>query len=151
MRWTPADPRSPAQVRDVLSRRINNTTLAGDGDGIGLAVVLRKDGTFVGDFTLTLQSAEHSCAEIGFMLLGEHQSRGYATEAARELLAIAFEVLQLHRVVARVEPRNGASCRVLERLGMRREGHFVENEWIKDEWQSEYSYAILADEWLARA
>ena len=34
---------------------------------------------------------------------------------------------------------------------MRREGHFVENEWIKDEWQSEYSYAILADEWLARA
>ena len=49
--------------------------------------------------------------------------------------------------VGRTEARNVASARVLEKLGMRREAHFVENEWVKGEWQSELVYAILAEEW----
>ena len=63
------------------------------------------------------------------------------------MLAFAFEVLGLHRVVGRLEPRNGGSARVLEKLGMRREAHLVENEWVKGEWQSELVYAMLAREW----
>ena len=43
-------------------------------------------------------------------------------------------------------PRNTASARVLEKLGMRREAHLVENEWVKGEWQSELVYALLARE-----
>jgi RimJ/RimL family protein N-acetyltransferase len=50
-------------------------------------------------------------------------------------------------VIGRVEPRNHASARVLEKLGMRREAHFVENELIKGEWQSELVYALLEREW----
>jgi len=53
----------------------------------------------------------------------------------------------LHRVIGRVEARNIASARVLEKLGMRREAHFVENELVKGEWQSELVYAILDREW----
>jgi RimJ/RimL family protein N-acetyltransferase len=49
--------------------------------------------------------------------------------------------------VGRLEPRNTGSARVLEKLGMRREAHLVENEWVKGEWQSELVYAILAGEW----
>ena len=81
------------------------------------------------------------------MLVREQQGKGLATEACRSILAMAFEVAELHRVAARVEPRNEASWRVLERIGMRREAHFVENEWIRGEWQSEYAYAILEREW----
>ena len=55
----------------------------------------------------------------------------------------------LHRVIGRLEPRNVASARVLEKLGLRREAHLVENEWIKGEWQSELVYAILDREWRA--
>jgi RimJ/RimL family protein N-acetyltransferase len=62
------------------------------------------------------------------------------------MLAFAFETLGLHRVVGRLEPRNTAFVRVLEKLGMRREAHLVENEWVKGEWQSELVYAILARE-----
>ena len=56
---------------------------------------------------------------------------------------------RLHRVYGCVEPRNTASVRVLERLGMRREAHLIENEWGKGEWHSEAVYAILAREWRA--
>ena len=69
---------------------------------------------------------------------------GYATEASRPLLDFAFGPLGLHRVIGRLELRNGGSARVLEKLGMRREAHLVENEWVKGDWQSELVYAILA-------
>jgi RimJ/RimL family protein N-acetyltransferase len=67
----------------------------------------------------------------------------------RPLLRIAFERMGLHRVVGRLDARNTASARVLEKLGMRREAHLVENEWVKDEWQSEVVFAILDREWRA--
>jgi RimJ/RimL family protein N-acetyltransferase len=54
-------------------------------------------------------------------------------------------------VIGRAEARNIGSARVLEKLGMRREAHLVENEWVKDEWQSELVYAMLDREWLAAA
>ena len=53
-------------------------------------------------------------------------------------------------MIGRLEARNAASARVLEKLGLRREAHLVENEWVKGEWQSELGYAILADEWRAQ-
>ena len=63
------------------------------------------------------------------------------------MLAFGFETLGLHRVIGRLDARNVASARVLEKLGMRREAELVENEWIKGEWQSELVYAVLAHEW----
>jgi RimJ/RimL family protein N-acetyltransferase len=63
------------------------------------------------------------------------------------MLDFAFRTMELHRVVERLEPRNVGSARVLEKLGMRREAHLVENEWVKGEWQSELVYAVLAREW----
>jgi RimJ/RimL family protein N-acetyltransferase len=63
------------------------------------------------------------------------------------MLDFAFDTVRLHRVVGRTEARNTGSARVLEKLGMRREAHLVENEWVKGEWQSEVVYAVLAREW----
>ena len=63
------------------------------------------------------------------------------------MLRIGFDELGLHRVVGRLDARNGASARVLERLGMRREALLVDNEWVKGEWTSELAYALLAEEW----
>ena len=55
----------------------------------------------------------------------------------------------MHRVVGRLEARNAASARVLERLGMRQEAHMIEHEYVKGEWQSEVVYALLDREWRA--
>jgi RimJ/RimL family protein N-acetyltransferase len=101
----------------------------------------------VGDVVLFWTSAEHRSGEIGYVLNPEHQGRGYATEAAQALLALAFDGLGLHRVMARLDERNGASAAVLRRLGMRQEARLVENEWFKGEWTNELDFAILAREW----
>jgi RimJ/RimL family protein N-acetyltransferase len=95
-------------------------------------------------------SAEHRQGEIGFVFHPDHHGRGYATEAAAALLALAFDALRVHRVIGRLEARNAASARVLERLGMRKEAELVENEYVKGEWQSEVVYALLDREWARR-
>ena len=97
------------------------------------------------------RSELHRQGEIGFVLHPDHHGQGYAGEAACAMLRLGFEELGLHRIVGRCEPRNEASARLLERLGMRREAHLIENEWVKGEWQSELVYAMLDREWRARA
>jgi RimJ/RimL family protein N-acetyltransferase len=65
------------------------------------------------------------------------------------MLRLGFEEIGFHRIVGRMDARNAASAGVLERLGMRREAHLRENEFIKGEWADELVYAILASEWEA--
>ena len=59
---------------------------------------------------------------------------GYAFEASQAMLRLGFQGLGLHRIAGRLDSRNTSSARLLERLGMRREAHFVENEHVKGEW-----------------
>jgi len=143
VRWLYEDAaRTLEEDRPWLEGRIRRVRFALTGDGLGFAAAL-PDGTVIGDLSLTLSSAEHRQGEIGFLVHPDHQGRGYATEAARALLGLAFDTFALHRVVGRLEARNAASARVLEKLGMRREAHLVENELVKGEWQSELVYAVL--------
>jgi RimJ/RimL family protein N-acetyltransferase len=146
-RWLYWEARDEAAVRSALARKIAETALATDGDRISLAVELKASSEMIGDCTLWQVSGEHRQGEIGFVFHPDHHGRGYATEAGRELLRLAFGEHGFHRVIGRLEARNTASARVLERLGMRREAHLVENEWVKGEWQSELVYAILEREW----
>jgi len=144
------DPRTAAEVREVLDRKVRSTAIVAEGDNLSLAAVLRESGELIGDCSLRWLSAEHRQAEIGFIFHPDHHGQGYATEAAAALLALAFDGLRVHRVIGRLEARNTASARVLERLGMRKEAHLVENEHVKGEWQSEIVYAQLEREWASR-
>lgn len=63
------------------------------------------------------------------------------------MLRLGFDGLNLHRITGRLDARNTASARVLEKLGMRREAHLIDNEHVKGEWASELIYAMLAREW----
>ena len=128
---------------------MGRTELNDEGDVLTLAIVPDGVDHVVGDVTLFWRSVEHRSGEIGFILHPDHHGRGYATEAAAALLALAFDELRVHRVIGRLEARNAASARVLERLGMRQEAHMIENEYVKGEWQSEVVYALLEGEWRA--
>jgi RimJ/RimL family protein N-acetyltransferase len=150
VRWLYWGPRDEDEVRDVLEKKIARTDLVHDGDSLSFAVVLKESGEVIGESVLFLLSTRHRQGEIGFALHPDHQGHGYATETARLLLELAFERFGLHRVIGRIEPRNTGSARVLEKLGMRREAHLVENEFVKGEWQSEAIYALLEREWSAR-
>ena len=144
-RWLYYEPDTLEDSRARLRRKIAGHKLT-EEQGLSAAVELR-DGTYVGDTVLFyMEPAEHRSIELGFSFDPRHQGKGYATEAARAFVSWAF-ALGFHRVYGRLEPRNIASARVLEKLGMRREAHLVENEWVKGEWQSELVYAILEHEW----
>jgi RimJ/RimL family protein N-acetyltransferase len=112
-----------------------------------LAVRLRDGGALVGDLALHVEAADPRLGEIGFTFDRRFQGRGLAQEAVRALLDLAFGTLGLHRVRAIVDCRNAAAVRLLERLGMRREGHFVQHAWFKGAWCDESLYAMLRDEW----
>jgi RimJ/RimL family protein N-acetyltransferase len=146
-RYLYQEPLSPAESRDLLTRKIAASAWGAEGDWLSAAVVDRGSGIFVGDVGLCWLSERDRTAEIGFIFDPRWHGKGFATEAARALLAWAFGTARLHRVIGRTEARNTASSRVLEKLGMRLEAHLVENEWVKGEWQSELVYAILDREW----
>ena len=149
VRWLYWDARSEVEVQASLELKLESTGITVEGDVLSLAVVLNGTGELIGDLILHLLSVEHRTAEIGFIVHPDHQGLGYATEAGRVMLRIAFGDLGLHRVIGRAEARNLGSVRVLEKLGMRQEAHLVENERVKGEWQSELVYAILEREWFA--
>lgn len=142
-------PRSREQVAEVLASRIAHPALETEGDRLVLAVVLRDSGVVIGDTVLIWLSEAHKQGEIGYVFHPEHHGRGLAGEAAREMLRLGFEGLGLHRISARCDARNIPSARLMERLGMRQEAHYRENELFKGEWSDEYVYAMLAAKWMA--
>jgi RimJ/RimL family protein N-acetyltransferase len=148
-RWLYNAARTREEVEELLQRKIAGASIRAEGEWLSAAAVLRAGGELVCDVSLLWASEQHRQGEIGFIAHPAHHGHGYATEAARPLLRFAFEALELHRVVGQLEARNVASARVLEKLGMRREAHLIENEWVKGEWQSELVYAMLAREWTS--
>ncbi|HEV7935363.1 MAG TPA: GNAT family N-acetyltransferase [Actinomadura sp.] len=141
-------PHDRDQAREaVLGDRSQATTLRDEGDRLILAVVLPETGAVIGDVLLRWTSREHRQGEIGYIFHPAHGGKGYATEATRVMLRLGFEELGLHRIIGRLDGRNSASARVLERLGMRREAHLVQNEFDKGEWTDEVVYALLEEEW----
>jgi [ribosomal protein S5]-alanine N-acetyltransferase len=89
--------------------------------------------------------------EIGWLFHPTYQGHGYATESAQALLQYCFENLKCHRVIATCQPENPASFRVMEKIGMKREGHF--RKCIhrgENNWWDEFFYAILDEEWFKR-
>lgn len=147
-RYVPFEP----GPREELARRLAGARSALDeaGQVLWLAAVLTASDQVVGDVMLFWHDAVHRSGEIGYVLHPDHQGHGYATEACRALLGLAFDGLGLHRVTGRIDARNHASAAVLRRLGMRQEAHLRENEWFKGEWSDEIDFAILDREWRAQ-
>jgi RimJ/RimL family protein N-acetyltransferase len=144
-------PMEPMDGDAVLARlgdgRWSKSTLEEEGDVLVLGADLVSTGELIGDVMLRWLSAKDRCGELGWVFHPEHRGRGYATEAADAVLRLAFDDLDLHRMIARIDPRNTASIQVAERLGMRKEAHLIENNWQRGEWTDEADYAILKKEW----
>lgn len=150
MQYLFEEPMTREDLAKVLRTRIPLQSIQKDGDRLALAATLRSRETLIGTVNLTLRSLEHRQGEIGYVFHPDHQGKGYATEAANAMLKIGFEQADMHRIYGRCDVRNGASARLMERLGMRQEAHLVENEWFKGEWGSEFVYAMLKGEWCTQ-
>jgi RimJ/RimL family protein N-acetyltransferase len=146
--WDAPYPREAGErfVREMMNRHPDTP-----GEWFQFAVARPVTGRLIGDCAATPDADDPRQCEIGFTIAPEHQGRGYATEAARLLLGYLFTARGKHRITAHCDPRNTASAAVLERLGMRREGHLRESTWAKGDWTDDLVYGLLRDEWRPAA
>lgn len=111
-------------------------------------VILEKAGKdLIGDIGIHFLPSDDFQVEIGCTLDKHHQGKGYATEALKEIINFLFINLNKRRIIASIDPRNGPSVSLVERLGFRKEAHFRESILIDSVWVDDLVYAILKDEW----
>jgi RimJ/RimL family protein N-acetyltransferase len=116
------------------------------------AVALKDGGKVIGNLYLGKQ--DFDTYELGFVFNKRYQGQGYAYESAKSLIEYTFNN-GARRIIAMCNPKNEKSWRLIERLGLRREGHLKRNIYFKSDgegrpiWVDTYLYGILADEWKA--
>lgn len=103
----------------------------------------KTTGAFVGDCGLNVNADNPALARIGYTVARRFWNQGFATEAVAALSAYAFASFPIERITASVDPRNGASCRVLEKAGYVQVGFFRQSEWFKGEWANDVVYERL--------
>lgn len=119
----------------------------GTGYGFGIFV----DGRLVGEINLSsIQRGPFQSAYVGYWVDELQAGHGYVPEALVVLLRFAFDELRLHRVQVSIIPRNRASRRVVEKLGLRDEGLAERYLEINGVWEDHIRYAITAEEWDER-
>lgn len=143
--YAPADLDAYAALFEDADRRERTLVVELDGRVIGDLFLMVKDGWAQREVAEEARGCE---AELGWALDPDHGGRGLATEAVEGLLRICFEGLGLRRVTAGCFADNVPSWRLMERVGMRRELHTLQESLHRDlGWVDGYGYALLADEW----
>ena len=121
------------------------------GEWLQIAIALKDSDEIIGDCAVRIHPQDPRLATIGFTLARRFQRQGFAAEALSGLLKYLFERVGLHRIVADTDVENVPAWRLMEQLGMRREGHLRQSLWFKGRWADEYLYAVLREEWLFRS
>ena len=115
-----------------------------------LAITVPPVHKVIGHISLNSQNPEIKEWEIGWSIRYEDWGKGYASEAAHRMLEYAFNQLSAHRVVAFCHTENTASVKVMEKIGMKKEGHLRKTRWFNDSWADEYVYAILESDFTTQ-
>lgn len=107
-----------------------------------LGVIIKKTGQFIGAGELNIRDTINREGEIGYILHPDEWGRGFATEIAQLLIDLGFNTLHLYRIFATCDPRNSASFRVLEKIGMKREGRLRDHMLLRGGWRDSLLYSI---------
>ena len=151
-RETPNIPREDRQRMVEYVETQNNYALFEAKTCVDLAVDLVASGEVIG--LVSFVSDGDRQGEIGWALGIDHRGRGLATEAVRRMITYVFEDCGYHRIFAGTVFANTRSWKLMERLGMRKEAHFVKAHVPSEpggEWIDTVRYAVLAEEWSGRS
>lgn len=136
---------------EAFIREMQDIHAPKQGQWLQLALELKEIGAMIGDVAFCIKEDDVRQAVIGFTVAPSYRKQGFVTEALTALLDYLFEDIDLHRVTADCDTENVGSWKSLEKLGFRREAHFVESLLIDGEYTSEYHYGMLQREWRAKA
>ncbi len=144
-RFEPGEPITIEKAKQLTCKRAQSTDF--------LAVILTCTQEMVGHlYFKQIEPKRFSTWELGYIFNPRFYNQGYATEASRALVQYGFKEFGIHRVIAHCNPENIASWRVLEKIGMRREGHFTKNVFFRSNpdgtpmWVDTFEYAMLKND-----
>ena len=104
----------------------------------------------IGDIGIHFFENENLQVELGITLNKDFQGKGYATEALKGVINFLFNDLKKHRIMASIDPENIDSLNLMERIGFRKEGHFVKSLFWKNNWVDDVIYALLQEDWIKK-
>ncbi len=131
-----------AYLRKIDAGRINGTHLQ-------WGITLSDDDKVIGTTTLFSLNPQHRRAEIGYILASTYWKQGIGLEALSLVLSHVFDTLGYLRIEADIDPRNLASCRLVQKLGFRHEGTLRERWCVDDELQDSALHGLLARDFVA--
>ncbi len=120
------------------------------GTWFQFVIIEKLNNQVIGDIGIHFLETdpENKQVEIGYTLDRRYRGKGYATEALTVIINYLITYLNKHRITASIDPINQASIKLIERLGFRKEAHFIESLFFHGKWVDDVVYAILAKEWI---
>ena len=137
----------PVLSREEIQEKFNHRIKPWDGDEqhwLTFKIIINQGQQFAGSIGFRLVDIESERAEIGYLLLTEHQGKGYMTEAAQCLVNFLFTRLKVMKIEAHCSTKNSASWQIMEKLGMQREAHLKSHTVLNDERLDDFSYGLLS-------
>ena len=138
----------PEKIEDVetfigkISKQINEPET-----WFQFVIIVKEKKKIVGDLGIHFFDSENKQAEIGCTLNKDFQNKGYATESVKRVIDFLFKELNKHRIITSIDPENKNSIRLVERIGFRKEAHFVESLLINGKWVDDLIYALTEKDW----
>lgn len=138
----------PKTIEDVeafisnISKQINTPE-----SWFQFVIIEKSTNNLIGDLGIHFFDKDNLQVEIGCTLNKIFHNKGYATEALRRVIEYLFHDLHKHRIIASIDPDNLSSIRLVERIGFRKEAHFVESLFFNGKWVDDLIYALIEKEW----
>lgn len=131
--WTAQD------LQEKFNKKLENRKLTKE---TALSLAVADNNRVIGDLSVWYTDMRDT-VEIGYAFLNEASGKGYGTEAVSGLVLELFNQFNVHRIQANLDARNTASQKLCERIGMRKEAHFIQDYWNKEEWTDSIVYGML--------
>ncbi|WP_343485828.1 GNAT family N-acetyltransferase [Allomuricauda sp. d1] len=135
-------PKNIDETKSVIAEWIEKSSEK--NESFTLKIELSKSKQFIGLISLNLGSPKFRIAEVWYKLHSDFWNQGYATESLKKVLEFGFTELNLHRIEAGCAVENIGSIKVLEKVGMIREGRKRKVLPLKKGWSDNFHYAILS-------
>lgn len=115
------------------------------GTWFQFVIIEKESKKITGDLGIHFIDSEQ--VEIGCTLNKVFQNKGYATESVKRVIDFLFKDLKKHRIITSIDPDNKNSVRLVERIGFRKEAHFIESLLINGKWVDDLIYALIEKDW----